>query len=71
MRSIYRPFCFFSASFMTFFTIFCSSMRKARVTRSLTQLAQREPPYERETVFFGREMVEYSRGRRAGICAMC
>ena len=35
---------FFSASFITFFTIFCSSIKKARTTRSLTQLAHREPP---------------------------
>lgn len=43
---VYRllVFSFFSASFMTFLTIFCSSIRKARTTRSLTQLAQREPP---------------------------
>lgn len=59
--------CFFSASRITFFTIFCSSIRKARTTRSLVQLAQRLPPYERETVFLGRETVAYSRGRRAGI----
>lgn len=39
---IYR--FFFSASFMTFLTIFCSSIRNARTTRSLTQLAQRLPP---------------------------
>ncbi|KAH9828052.1 hypothetical protein Tdes44962_MAKER02602 [Teratosphaeria destructans] len=37
-------FLFFSASRMTFLTIFCSSIRKARTTRSLTQLAQRDPP---------------------------
>lgn len=36
--------------------------------RSRTQLAHLEPPYARWTVFFGREIWEYSRGRRAGIC---
>lgn len=56
-QDIYRPpLFFFSASFMTFLTIFCSSIKKARVTRSLTQLAQREPPYDRETDFFGLEI---------------
>lgn len=38
---------FFSASFMTFLTIFCSSIKNARTTRSFTQLAQRLPPYAR------------------------
>jgi len=37
--------------------------------RSCTQPAQRDPPYARWTVFLGREMVAYSRGRRAGIPA--
>lgn len=67
-RSIRIYLFFFSASRMTFLTIFCSSIRKARTTRSLTQLAQRLPPYARCTVFFGREIWAYSRGRRAGIC---
>lgn len=53
-------------SLSTFFTIFCSSMRKARTTRSWTQLAHREPPYDRLTDFWGLEIWEYSRGRRAG-----
>jgi len=53
---------------MTFFTIFCSSIRKARTTRSLTQFAQRDPPYARWTVLVGLETWEYSRGRRAGTC---
>lgn len=53
-------------SLSTFFTIFCSSMRKARTTRSWTQLAHREPPYDRLTDFWGFEIWEYSRGRRAG-----
>lgn len=66
-RILYR-LPFFSASFMTFLTIFCSSIRKARTTRSLTQLAQREPPYARWTVFLGLETWAYSRGRSAGIC---
>src|SRR4051812_33184994 len=43
-------------------------MRKARTTRSRTQLPHLEPPYARWTVFLGRERVAYSRGRRAGIC---
>lgn len=34
--------------------------------RSWTQLAHREPPYARWTVFLGRLTVAYSRGRRAG-----
>lgn len=53
-------------SLSTFLTIFCSSMRKARTTRSWTQLAHREPPYDRLTDFWGLEIWEYSRGRRAG-----
>ena len=36
------------------------------MTRSCTQLAHREPPYERLTDFWGFEIWEYSRGRRAG-----
>ena len=50
-------------------TTFCSSIRKARTIRSWTQLAHRDPPYARWTVFLGRETVAYSRGRRAGIPA--
>lgn len=37
------------------------------MTRSCTQLAHREPPYARCTVFFGFEMLAYSLGRRAGM----
>lgn len=58
-------FCWDSLS--TFFTIFCSSIKKARTMRSRTQLAHLDPPYARWTVFFGREIWEYSRGRSAGI----
>ena len=54
-------------SLSTFLTIFCSSMRKARTTRSRTQLPHLEPPYARWTVFLGLESPAYSRGRRAGI----
>jgi hypothetical protein len=53
-----KPFCFGGepglyflperslalCSLSTFFTIFCSSIRKARTMRSRTQFAQREPP---------------------------
>ncbi len=62
----YRFFAWDSLS--TFFTIFCSSIRKARTMRSLTQLPHREPPYARCTDFVGRETCAYSWGRRAGIC---
>ena len=37
--------------------------------RSWTQLAHREPPYARWTVFLGRDTWAYSRGRSAGIPA--
>lgn len=63
---LYRFFCCVSLS--TFFTIFCSSIKNALTTRSFTQFEHRDPPYARWTVFFGREIVAYSRGRRAGIC---
>ncbi len=63
---LYRFFCCVSLS--TFFTIFCSSIRNALTIRSFTQFEHRDPPYARWTVFFGREIVAYSRGRRAGIC---
>ena len=46
-KSLKKPAIYFlreEFSLRTFLTIFCSSMRKARTTRSLTQLAQREPP---------------------------
>jgi hypothetical protein len=48
-------------------TNFCSSMRNALTIRSLTQFAQREPPYARCTVFSFLARRAYSRGRRAGI----
>merc|ERR1719440_251144 len=54
----------FSAS--TCFTHFCSSMRKARITRVRVQRAQREPPYAlftRRSRFFKRL---YSTGRKRG-----
>ena len=38
----YRFFCWLSLS--TFFTIFCSSIRNARTTLSLTQFEHLEPP---------------------------
>jgi hypothetical protein len=57
-------------SLSTFLTIFCSSMRKARTILSRTQLAHREPPYARWTVFVGFDTWAYSRGRRAGICGV-
>merc|ERR1719272_88587 len=50
----------------TCFTHFCSSMRKARITRVRVHPAQREPPYGRFTRrsrFFRRL---YSTGRRQG-----
>jgi len=59
---------FSSLSLRTFFTIFCSSIKNARTTLSFTQLPHRDPPYARWTVFFGLEIWEYSRGRRAGTC---
>lgn len=43
-------------------------MRKARTTRSRTQLPHLEPPYARWTVFLGFEIWAYSWGRRAGTC---
>ena len=43
-------FVFFCFSIIICLTIFCSSMRKARTTRCRTHLAQRLPPYARETV---------------------
>lgn len=62
------PYFFFaaSASFITFFTIFCSSIKKARTTLSLTQFAHRDPPYALRTVLLGFEIWLYSCGRRAG-----
>src|ERR1051326_6582240 len=77
----FPPFAWLSLS--TFFTIFCSTIKKARTTRScpvrqhnalleirlnhtLTQLAQRDPPYARETLFLGLETVAYCLGRSAG-----
>jgi hypothetical protein len=47
----------------TLLTIFCSSMRKARTTRWRTQRGQRQPPYERLTVFMRRDMRLHSTGR--------
>ena len=51
-----------------FFTIFCSSTRKARTMRSLTTPAARWPPYARCTVF----LLLFTRcrllGRTAGSC---
>merc|ERR1711939_780821 len=47
-------------------TILASSTRNARTMRSRTQLAQREPPYARWTVFCLFEICAYWRGRRAG-----
>lgn len=64
----FLPVFFSCESFNTFLTIFCSSIKNARTILSRTQLLHREPPYARETVFFGRETVAYSRGRSAGIC---
>jgi len=47
----------YSAFFLsTFFTIFCSSMRKARMIRSRTAFPHRVPPYARLTVFCRFEM---------------
>ena len=66
--SIYRPFAWFSLS--TFFTIFCSSIRNALTTLSLTQFEHLDPPYARWTVFLGLEICEYSRGRSAGTWRM-
>ena len=43
-------FVFFCFSIIICLTIFCSSMRNARTTRCRTHLAQRLPPYARETV---------------------
>ena len=43
-------FVFFCFSIIICLTIFCSSMRKARTTRCRTHLAQRLPPYARDTV---------------------
>jgi hypothetical protein len=45
----YRFFCWDSLS--TFLTIFCSSIRKARTTRSLTQLAHLEPGFVKWCAF--------------------
>lgn len=59
-------FSLWVCSLRTFLTIFCSSIRNARTILSLTQLAHLEPPYARWTVFFGRDVVAYSLGRRAG-----
>ena len=43
-------FVFFCFSIIICLTIFCSSMRNARTTRCRTHLAQRLPPYARDTV---------------------
>ena len=64
----FLPAVFVSVSFSTFFTIFCSSIRKARTILSRTQLLHLDPPYALETFFFDLEVVAYSRGRRAGTC---
>lgn len=53
----------------TFFTIFCSSTRKARTMRSLTTPAARWPPYARCTVFLLLLMRCRELGRTAGSCA--
>ena len=52
----------------TFFTIFCSSTRKARTMRSLTTPAARWPPYARCTVFLDLLMRCRLEGRTAGSC---
>ena len=52
----------------TFFTIFCSSTRKARMMRSFTTAWLRWPPYARCTVLFFLLRRESSLGRRAGSC---
>ena len=44
-------FSFACCSFSTFFTIFCSSTRKARTMRSRTAPPLSTPPYARFTVF--------------------
>jgi len=59
-------FCSFSCVFITFDTIFCSSIKNARTIRLRTQLAHREPPYARVTVFKRFVMRVFSRGR-AGV----
>jgi hypothetical protein len=53
----------------TFFTIFCSSIKKARTMRWRTHWPHREPPYARDTFFCRLLMRWYSDGRSAGICA--
>ena len=57
-----------ACDFSTFFTIFCSSMRNARTTRDLTQLAQREPPYARATVRWRLATFLKAIGRMCLIC---
>lgn len=52
----------------TFFTIFCSSTRKARTMRSLTTPAARWPPYARCTVFLLLFTRCREEGRTAGSC---
>lgn len=53
----------------TFFTIFCSSTRNARMMRSRTTLCDRVPPYARLTVLFflDKRLLLYSVGLRWGI----
>merc|ERR1712166_904870 len=51
----------------TCFTIFCSSIRKARTMRARTHLAQREPPYARDTFFLFFARRAYRVGFSTGI----
>lgn len=53
-----------------FFTIFCSSTRKARTMRSRTAPPLSTPPYARCTVFLlcDRRLLLYCAGRRRGTC---